>query len=79
VIGSVGHFNQSMPRIDKLLSQKYVWNVISSLCYTQKCCQHFLGEKTTLLREEFWVLSFEEHKMYGMDIPRRLHVKIDMK
>jgi hypothetical protein len=32
-----------------------------------------------LLREEFWGLSFEEHKAYGMDILRRLHVKGDMK
>jgi hypothetical protein len=32
-----------------------------------------------LLKEKFWDLSFEEHKVYGMDIPRRLHVKGDMK
>jgi hypothetical protein len=28
-----------------------------------------------LLREKFWGLSFEERKVYGMDIPRRLHVR----
>jgi len=33
----------------------------------------------TLLKEEFWGLSFEEHITYGMDIPRRLHVKVNMK
>jgi hypothetical protein len=32
-----------------------------------------------LLREEFWGLSFERCKSYGMDIPRRLHVRGDMK
>jgi len=32
-----------------------------------------------LLKEEFWDLSFEECKMYGMDIPRRLHVRENMK
>jgi hypothetical protein len=32
-----------------------------------------------LLKEEFWGLSFEECKAYGMDIPRRLHVRADMK
>jgi hypothetical protein len=32
-----------------------------------------------LLKEEFWGLFFEEHKTYGMDIPKRLHVSGDMK
>jgi hypothetical protein len=32
-----------------------------------------------LLREKFWGLSFEEHKAYGMDIPRTLHVRANMK
>ncbi len=32
-----------------------------------------------LLREEFWGLSFENHKADGMDIPSRLHVRGDMK
>jgi hypothetical protein len=32
-----------------------------------------------LLKEEFWGLSFENHIAYGMDIPRRLHMKGDMK
>jgi hypothetical protein len=33
----------------------------------------------TLLREQLWGLSFEEHKVYGMDIPITLHVRGDMK
>jgi len=32
-----------------------------------------------LLKEEFWGLSFEERKTYGMEIPKRLHVRVDMK
>jgi hypothetical protein len=32
-----------------------------------------------LLKKEFWGLFCEEHKAYGMDIPRRLHVRGDMK
>jgi hypothetical protein len=32
-----------------------------------------------LLKEEFWSLSFEDHRAYGMDIPRKLHVKGDIK
>jgi hypothetical protein len=50
-----------------------------TLCCTWNCCQHFPCEKTKLFRQEFWGLSFEECKVYGMDIPRRLHVKANMK
>jgi hypothetical protein len=32
-----------------------------------------------LLKEEFWGLTFEDRKTYGMDILGRLHVKRDMK
>jgi hypothetical protein len=32
----------------------------------------------TLLREEFYGMSFEEHRTYGMDIPRKFHVKVDI-
>jgi hypothetical protein len=32
-----------------------------------------------LLKEEFWGLSFEKHKTYGMDIPKKLHMRVDMK
>jgi len=32
-----------------------------------------------LLREEFWGLFFEEHRVCVMDILRRLHVKTSMK
>jgi hypothetical protein len=34
---------------------------------------------STLLKEEFWGLSFKEHRVYGMDIPRSLHFRVDMK
>jgi hypothetical protein len=48
------------------------------MLHAQNCCQHFLHEKM-LLKEGIWGLSFEDHRMYGMDIPRRLHVRLDMK
>jgi hypothetical protein len=51
-----------------------VCNVGVTKCYTMNCCQHFLHENT-LLKQEFWNLSFEDHKTYGLDIPRRLHMK----
>ncbi len=75
----VGHSNQLMSRINKLLSQEFFWNVSSTLCYAQNCCQHFPSKKTKLLKEIFWGLSFEKCKTYGMDIPKRLHVKASMK
>jgi len=76
---SVRNFDRSMSRIEKLLSKESIWNVNFALCCTRNCCQHFPHEKTMLLKEKFWGLSFEEHKVYGMDIPRRLHVRGDMK
>jgi len=39
------------------------------------CCQHFPYENTLLLGQEFWNLSFEDHRAYGLDIPRSLHMK----
>jgi len=50
-----------MSRIEKLQSQESIWNVSSMLYCSQNCCQWFLREKT-LLREEFWGLSFEDVK-----------------
>jgi hypothetical protein len=43
-------------------------------CCAMNCCQHFPRENTLLLKLEFWSLSFEDHKAYGLDIPRRLHL-----
>jgi hypothetical protein len=40
-------------------------------------CEHFLCGKTLLLKQKFWSLSFENYKAYGLDIPRRLHMKGD--
>ncbi len=68
-----------MLRIEKLLSQESNQNVHSVLCCAQNSCQHFPHGKTMLLKKEFWGLFCEEHKAYGMDIPRRLHVRGDMK
>ncbi len=37
------------------------------------CCEKML------FRKEFWCLSFEDHRTYGLDIPKRLHMKGNMK
>jgi hypothetical protein len=52
-------------------------NVSASIYYMMNCCQHFPCEKTLLLKQEFLSLSFENHKTYGLDILRRLHMRGD--
>ncbi len=52
-------------------------NVGVVTCCTVNCYQHFPCEKTLLLKQKFWNLSFEDHRAYGLDIPRRLHMKRD--
>jgi hypothetical protein len=64
-------------RIDKVLSVESMHNVSPSICCILNCCQHFPHEKTLLLRQKFWSLSFKDHKTYGLNIPRRLHMKGD--
>jgi hypothetical protein len=48
------------------------------MLHARNCCQHFFREKM-LLREEIWGLSFEDHRVHDVDIPRRLHVRLNMK
>jgi hypothetical protein len=71
---SVVNFEGSISRIEKMLAKEYVHNVGASKCCTMNCCQHFPCEKT-LLKQEFWSFPFEDHKTYGLNIPRRLHRK----
>jgi len=66
----------SISRIEKMLLKESMCNVgVAKFC-TMNCCQHFLHEKM-LLRQEFWSLSFEHYKTYGLYILRRLHTKGD--
>jgi hypothetical protein len=55
-----------------MLSEEFVRNVGVAKCCAMNCCQHFPHEKTLLLKQNFWSLSFEDHRAYGLDIPRRL-------
>jgi hypothetical protein len=52
-------------------------NVSALMCCGMNYCQHFPCEKT-LLRQEYWSLSFEDRKAYKLNIPR-LHTRRDMK
>jgi len=72
----VNNCKGSISRIEKVLLKELVCNVGATKCCAMNCCQHFLHEKT-LLRQEFWSLSFEDYKAYGLDILRRLHKKGD--
>jgi hypothetical protein len=58
-----------------MLFEEFVHNVGVAKCCAMNCCQHFLREKTLLLRYKFWNLSFEDQRAYGLDIPRRLHMR----
>jgi hypothetical protein len=58
-----------------MLLKVLVRNVGAAKCCTMNCCQHFPHEK--MLKQEFWSLSFEDRKTYGLDILRRLHTKGD--
>lgn len=72
------HSNRSVLRVEKLISQESIWNVSFTLRCARNYCQHFLHEKT-LFRAKFWGLSFENRRANGLDIPRRLNVKANMK
>jgi hypothetical protein len=61
-----------------MLSKESMQNVGVAKCCTMNCCQHFPHEKTLLLRQEFWSLSFEDCKTYGLNIPRRLCTRGDI-
>jgi hypothetical protein len=71
---SVVDFEGSIFRIEKVLLEESMCNVGATCCMIN-CCQHFPCGKTLLLRQEFWNLSFEDHRTYGLDIPRRFHMK----
>jgi hypothetical protein len=54
---------------------EFMHSVSASNCCAMNYRQRFLHKKTLLLRQEFWSLSFEDHRTYGLDIPRRLHMR----
>ncbi len=76
---NVRDFKGSISRVEKLFSEEFVQNVSAYMCCRMKCCQHCLQEKTMLLKQKSWSFSFKNYKVYGLDIPRRLHTRINMK
>ncbi len=70
----------SMLRMDKLLFEESICNVGIILCYFLNYCQYLPHEKTTLnVRKEFWKMFYEDQKVYGLNIPRQLHLKVDVR
>jgi hypothetical protein len=71
---NVTNFEGFISRIEKVLSEESMCNVGATKCYAMNCYQH-LPHENTLLKQEFWSLSFEDHRAYGLDIPRWLHTR----
>jgi hypothetical protein len=57
---NVVNYEGFISRIEKMLSEESMCNVGVARCYVMNCCQHFLHEKTLLLKQKFWSLSFED-------------------
>jgi hypothetical protein len=51
----------------------------STNCSSLNCCQYFLCEKNALMKKEFWKMSYQDRKAYGLDIPQQLHLRVDVK
>jgi hypothetical protein len=39
---------------------------------------HFPHEKISWVKEEFWNMSFENQKFYGLNIPHQMHLKANV-
>ncbi len=72
---NVADVEGSISKIKKVLSKESMSNVGGAKCCAMNYFQHFLHEKTLLLKQKFWSLLFEDRKTYGLDIPRRLHMR----
>jgi hypothetical protein len=66
--------------MDKLLFEESICNVGTIVCYSLNYCQYLPHEKTTLnVRKKFWKIFYEDKKVYGLDIPRQLCLKANVK
>jgi len=68
-------FEGFISRIEKMLLEELMRNVGVAKCCTMNCSQHIFHGKILLLRQEFKNLSFEDYMTYGLDFPRRLHMR----
>ena len=56
-----------------LLQQSSIRLVSSKYCCLRKCCQSFPWEKTLTCRTRYWALSFDERRVLGRNVFKRLH------
>jgi hypothetical protein len=60
-------FKGATSRIEKVLFEEFVQNVSALTCCGMNCCQRF-PHKKMFLRQEFWNLSFEDRRVYGLNL-----------
>jgi len=70
---------QPNPKDYLVVSNEFSRNVNAILCCPWNYYHYFLHEKTLLLRKKFWGPSFQDYRMYGLNIPRRLDTRRNMK
>jgi hypothetical protein len=68
-----------MSRINKLLFEESIQTIGTIVCCSLNCCQYFLCKKIALMKEEFRKMLYENKKVYGLDIPQQLHLRVDVK
>ena len=53
--------------------EEEIWKVSSLKCCKRRCCQFFPRNKTLLVRQKFYLKSFEDHREYGLAVGAQLH------
>jgi hypothetical protein len=69
----------SLSMIDQVPNNESICSVSLNSCCFFNYCQYFLCENASIVREEFWNLSFTNQIIYILDIPKRLHQKVGVK
>jgi len=74
---------------DYEVDDKHAKMMCNILCYNNKVSAFNPKEKKEIniilqnklyeVEKEFWGMTFEECRAYGMDIPRRMNVKVNIK
>ncbi len=67
----------SISRMDRLLYEESTWN-IGVVCCFLNYSPHFPHEKIAWVKEEFWNMSFEDKKVYGLNIPHQMHLRVNV-
>ena len=55
------------------IEEEEIRKVSSLKCCERQCCQFFPRNKTLLVRQKFYLKSFEDHREYGLAVGRQLH------